>query len=110
MTEEPRRARPDWSEPGAAQAVSWALADEATRGLARQTLEVLRHREVVERLAARYAASSQPHRAGHLFEVMHALSFNRHAAAQDVPVRTVVTEWVAGGSQERSRGSAPASR
>ena len=85
--------------PGVAEAVSWQLADEATRTLATKLLEVLDTREVVERLATRYANSDNAHRAGHLFEVMHALSFNQDAIGQHVAVRAVVSEWTPGGSQ-----------
>lgn len=80
-------------------AAVWAATTEVSRVAAAQTLESLRTREVVERLAARYAAASNAHRAGHLFEVMHAHTFNRAALGARSPLRAVVTEWAAGGSQ-----------
>jgi hypothetical protein len=85
--------------PGVAEAVSWQLADEATRTLAQKTLEALNTREIVEKLATRYANSDNAHRAGRLFEVMHALSFNQEAIGQHTTVRAEVTEWARGGSQ-----------
>lgn len=85
--------------PGASEAVAWQLADSATRTFAEQTLEVLDTRDVVQRLADRYANSDNAHRAGHMFEVMHGLSFNIDAIKQHERVRALVTEWVPGGSQ-----------
>lgn len=85
--------------PGAVEAVSWQLADNATRRLAQQTLEALNTSVVVERLASRYANSDNAHRAGHLFEVMHALTFNQDAIDRGASVRAEVTEWMLGGSQ-----------
>lgn len=76
-----------------ADSASWQLAGEAARSLAARTLVALETREVVERLADRYANSPAASRAGHLFEVMHALSFNQSAAASGSAVRAVVTEW-----------------
>lgn len=91
------RRKPDGID--AVDSIAWDLADRATRRLALETLEVLDTRRVVERLAERYLASQNAHRAGHLFEVMHALSFNRDAIAQRSGVRAVVAEWAVGGSQ-----------
>ncbi|UOY03723.1 hypothetical protein [Blastococcus sp. PRF04-17] len=85
--------------PGGADAALWELADEGTRRLAAETVETLRIREIVVDLAARYANVGLAIRAGHLFEVMHASSFNRDAIAQGASVRAAVTEWMAGGSQ-----------
>jgi hypothetical protein len=85
--------------PGAAEAISWQLADAGTRTFAEQTLEVLDARDVAERLAVRYANSDNAHRAGHMFEVMHGLSFNLDAIKHHDSARAVVTEWVPGGSQ-----------
>jgi hypothetical protein len=87
------------TSPRVPEAVSWEVADAATRGLAHRTLEVLNTRETVTRLAARYANCSEAHRAGHLFEVMHALSFNREAIRRHSDVRAAVTEWMPAGSQ-----------
>lgn len=84
---------------GGVDAAVWAATTQASRVAAAQTLESLRTREVVERLAERYARASTAHRAGHLFEVMHAHSFNAAALRAGSPLRAVVTEWVAGGSQ-----------
>lgn len=64
-----------------------------------EVLATLDSREIAERLASRYANSDNAHRAGHMFEVMHALSFNRDAISHDETVRAVVTEWAPGGSQ-----------
>ncbi|CAL9281276.1 hypothetical protein [Streptomyces sp. SudanB182_2057] len=83
---------------GADHAV-WAVADAATRRLAAATVETLRTRETVRQLARRYANVTNAQRAGHLFEVMHELSFNRRAILAGSPVRARVTEWMAGGSQ-----------
>jgi hypothetical protein len=85
--------------PGGADAAAWAVAEAAGRRLAQGTVETLRSREVVASLAARYAGSGAAQRAGHLFEVMHALSFNRAAIAQGSSLRAIVTEWGPGGSQ-----------
>jgi hypothetical protein len=93
------RPRKSDSGPGVAEAVSWQLADEATQTLAHKTLEALNTREIVEKLATRYANSDNAQRAGHLFEVMHALSFNQEAIGQHSAVRALVTEWAPGGSQ-----------
>jgi len=84
---------------GAVDAALWAATTEASRVAAAQTLEALRTREVVQRLAQRYASVSTAHRAGHLFEVMHAHQFNERAMAAGSTLRAVVTEWVPGGSQ-----------
>lgn len=78
---------------------AWAVADAATRRLAAATVETLRTQETVRALARRYANVTNAQRAGHLFEVMHELSFNRRAILAGSPVRARVTEWMAGGSQ-----------
>jgi hypothetical protein len=75
------------------------MASQATELLVEQTLEVLRNGEFVERLARRYANHAVEQRAGHMFELMHALSFNLDAIAQRSDLRAQVTEWAAGGSQ-----------
>jgi len=80
-------------------AAVWAATTHAGRVAAAQTLESLRTREVVERLAERYARATTAHRAGHLFEVMHAHAFNASALRAGSSLRAVVTEWAAGGSQ-----------
>ncbi|MGI5157556.1 hypothetical protein [Microbispora sp. CA-102843] len=98
-TERPRTERRGAGLPGGADAAAWALADAAGRRLAEATVETLRTREVVAELAARYANTGTAQRAGHLFEVMHALSFNQDAIAQGSSLRAVVTEWAPGGSQ-----------
>ncbi|MEV7276819.1 hypothetical protein [Streptomyces sp. NPDC093111] len=85
--------------PGAADQAAWTVADAATRRLAEATVETLRTRETVERLARRYAGIGNAQRAGHLFEVQHALSFNQNALRAGASVRAVVTEWAEGGSQ-----------
>ncbi|WP_328940709.1 hypothetical protein OG259_02830 [Streptomyces sp. NBC_00250] len=82
----------------AGAAVAWWAADSATRGFAAATMETLDTRETVQRLARRYGAIANAQRAGHLFEVEHALSFNQAAARAGSGVRAVVTEWAAGGS------------
>ncbi|MBT2450989.1 hypothetical protein J7F03_28715 [Streptomyces sp. ISL-43] len=78
---------------------AWAAADAATRRFAAATMETLDTRETVQRLARRYAALANAQRAGYLFEVEHALSFNQAAARAGAGVRAVVSEWMAGGSQ-----------
>lgn len=78
---------------------AWALADEGTRRQGAATLLTLDHAETVRLIAARYVNLGTPQRAGHLFEEMHALSFDRAAALAGSPVRAVVTEWAPGGSQ-----------
>ncbi|MBB4982040.1 hypothetical protein [Streptomyces nymphaeiformis] len=85
--------------PGAADQAAWTVADAATRRLAEATVETLRTRETVERLARRYVDIGNAQRAGHLFEVRHALSFNQNAIRAGASVRAVVTEWAQGGSQ-----------
>ncbi|MER5201888.1 hypothetical protein [Streptomyces sp. NPDC002825] len=87
------------SLPGAADQAAWTVADAATRRLAEATVETLRTRETVERLARRYVNIGNAQRAGHLFEVRHALSFNQNAIRAGASVRAVVTEWAEGGSQ-----------
>ncbi|WP_405976919.1 hypothetical protein [Streptomyces sp. NBC_00158] len=84
--------------PSAAGAAAWMAADAATRGFAAATLETLDARETVQRLARRYAGLANAQRAGHLFEVEHALSFNQAAARAGSGVRAVVSEWMVGGS------------
>ncbi|MCZ0980098.1 hypothetical protein O1L60_17035 [Streptomyces diastatochromogenes] len=102
----PGPASPHWPRrmsrtflPGAADQAAWTVADAATRRLAEATVETLRTRETVERLARRYADIGNAQRAGHLFEVRHALSFNQNAIRAGASVRAVVTEWAQGGSQ-----------
>ncbi|TGB10445.1 hypothetical protein [Streptomyces sp. MZ04] len=85
--------------PGAADQAAWTVADAATRRLAAATVETLSTRETVERLAQRYANHGNAQRAGHLFELRHALSFNQRAIRSGAPFRAVVTEWAADGSQ-----------
>ncbi|WP_424535105.1 hypothetical protein ACOZ38_33740 [Sphaerisporangium viridialbum] len=85
--------------PGGADVAAWAVAEAASRRLAQATVETLRSREVVASLAARYAGTGAAQRAGHLFEVMHALAFNRAAIAQSSSLRAIVTEWGPSGSQ-----------
>ncbi|MER6364482.1 hypothetical protein [Kitasatospora sp. NPDC001527] len=77
---------------------AWALADAATRRWAAATAETLRTQETVRRLAERYVNIGNAQRAGHLFEVMHELSFNRRAIMAGSAVRARVTEWAVGGS------------
>ncbi|MCQ1576497.1 hypothetical protein [Streptomyces parvus] len=85
--------------PGAADQAAWTVADAATRRLAEATVETLRTRKTVERLVYRYVNIGNAQRAGHLFEVQHALSFNQNAIRAGASVRAVVTEWAEGGSQ-----------
>lgn len=80
-------------------AALWLSTDDATRNLANATVETLRSQETVAALAVRYANVGQAQRAGHLFEVMHALSFNRDAAEHGAALRATPTEWMPGGSQ-----------
>jgi hypothetical protein len=84
--------------PGGADAAVLAVVDVATRRTAAEVLETLNGRETVVRLAQRYANVGNPQRAGHLFEVMHAVGFNRHAARAGATVRAQVLEWIEGGS------------
>ncbi|WP_137988408.1 hypothetical protein [Streptomyces vilmorinianum] len=84
---------------GGIDAAAWALADSATRRLALATLETLRVRKTAGALATRYVNIGNEQRAGHLFELMHALSFNLSAIDKGSSVRAVVTEWAPGGSQ-----------
>ncbi|MFG2875234.1 hypothetical protein ACGFYU_09535 [Streptomyces sp. NPDC048337] len=93
------RALHDHALPGGADAAAWALADRASRRLAVATLETLRVRETAAALATRYANDGNAQRAGHLFEVMHALSFNLSAISKGSSVRAVVTDWAPDGSQ-----------
>jgi hypothetical protein len=51
------RRKAQVAAPGVSEAVSWQLADDATRTLALQTLEVFHTRDVVAQLATRYASS-----------------------------------------------------
>ncbi|WEH34734.1 hypothetical protein PZB75_16075 [Streptomyces sp. AM 4-1-1] len=85
--------------PHGADHAAWAVADAATRRLAAATVETLRTQETVRKLAQRYVNIANAQRAGHLFEVMHELSFNRRAIMAGSSVRARVTEWMAGGSQ-----------
>ncbi|WP_239331804.1 hypothetical protein [Frankia sp. CiP3] len=85
--------------PGGVDAAVWAYVDHATRRAAAETLATLDTRATVQRLAERYVNHGNPQRAGHLFEVMHALAFNRNAIRAGASVRAQVTEWAAGGSQ-----------
>ncbi|MFC8269679.1 hypothetical protein ACFUIZ_28760 [Streptomyces cinereoruber] len=85
--------------PGAADQAAWTVADAATRRLAEATVETLRTQKTVERLVHRYVNIGNAQRAGHLFEVQHALSFNQNAIRAGASVRAVVTEWAEGGSQ-----------
>ncbi|MFD0354055.1 hypothetical protein ACFVHW_09930 [Streptomyces sp. NPDC127110] len=82
----------------AAGAAAWLAADTATRRFAAATMETLDARETVQRLARRYAGLANAQRAGHLFEVEHALSFNQAAVRAGSGVRAAVSEWMAGGS------------
>ncbi|MFZ3499115.1 hypothetical protein ACODT5_38895 [Streptomyces sp. 5.8] len=104
MSDRPASRRPPGPDPGHAlpggvDAAAWALADGATRRLALATLETLRVRETAGALAARYVNTGNEQRAGHLFELMHALSFNLSAIGEGSSARAVVTEWARGGSQ-----------
>ncbi|KPM50695.1 hypothetical protein ACG83_38565 [Frankia sp. R43] len=85
--------------PGGVDAAVWAVIDEATRRTAAEVVETLNGRDTVMRLAQRYANIGGPQRAGHLFEVMHAVDFNRLAARAGSAARAQVSEWVQGGSQ-----------
>ncbi|WP_439681760.1 hypothetical protein [Embleya sp. MST-111070] len=84
--------------PHGADLAAWTVADAATRRLAAATVETLRTQETVRKLAQRYADIGNAQRAGHLFEVMHELSFNRRAIVTGSTVRARVTEWMTGGS------------
>ncbi len=75
------------------------VIDHVTRTAAQQSAEALHTHEVAVRLAARYAGVTTAYRAGHLFEVMHAHSFNHHALTTGSALRAAVTEWMPGGSQ-----------
>ncbi|WP_322763316.1 hypothetical protein [Frankia sp. Cr2] len=85
--------------PGGADAAVWAYVDHATRRAAAEMVATLETRATVQRLAERYANHGNPQRAGHMFEVMHALAFNRNAIRAGASVRAHVTQWMAGGSQ-----------
>ncbi|NIZ91385.1 hypothetical protein [Kineococcus rubinsiae] len=71
----------------------------ATQRAAAQTAEALRIEKIAQQVARRYQNVGVPQRAGHLFEVMHELSFNLDAIAKGSKIRAATTEWVAGGSQ-----------
>ncbi|WP_432563981.1 hypothetical protein [Kineococcus sp. SYSU DK003] len=71
----------------------------ATARAAAQTAEALRVQKIAQQVAQRYAKLGGPQRAGHLFEVMHELSFNLDAIAKGSKIRATTTEWIAGGSQ-----------
>lgn len=83
-------------------AIAWKLADDSTEILTAQRLEALTTRDTVLRLSNRYRNCDNASRAGHLFEVMHALSFNQDAIAQRQTVRALVTEWVGSGVHSAS--------
>lgn len=84
----------DWA-PGRIDAVSWWwVVDTATERFVEQTAETVRTRSRIVRLDARYRHCSVESRAGHLFEEMHALSFNLDAIRRGRSVRAVVTEWI----------------
>ncbi|MCL9759010.1 hypothetical protein MXD95_007055, partial [Frankia sp. AiPa1] len=85
--------------PGGADAAVWAVLDQATRRTAAQVVATLDGRDTVVRLARRYADHGTPQRAGHLFEVMHAIGFNRHAARTGSAARAHVLEWAWDGAQ-----------
>ncbi|MFB9377337.1 hypothetical protein ACFFKU_15360 [Kineococcus gynurae] len=78
---------------------AWTLVNAATRRSAAQTVEALRVEAIAGRLAQRYRRLGLAQRAGHLFEVMHELSFNLDAIAKGSAVRAATTEWAPGGSQ-----------
>lgn len=81
------------------QAAAWVLVNAATRRAAAQTAEALRVEKIAQRLAKRYVNVNLAIRTGHLFEVMHELSFNLDAIAKGSKIQAVTTEWATGGSQ-----------
>ncbi|KEZ35975.1 hypothetical protein CEDDRAFT_02705 [Frankia sp. CeD] len=94
-----RRERHIGLLPGGADAAVWSIIDQTTRRTAAEVVETLNGRDTVVKLARRYANHGNPQRAGHLFEVMHAVGFNRHAARAGSTVRAQVLEWTQGGPQ-----------
>lgn len=84
--------------PGGADAAAWAVSDLATRRAAAAVVTTLASRDVVGQLAHRWAAVGNPQRAGHLFEVMHATTFNRNAALRGATARAYVQAWTEDGS------------
>ncbi len=84
--------------PGGADAAAWAISDLATRRAAAAVVTSLDSQREVRQLAQRWAAIGIPQRAGHLFEVMHAATFNRNAVLRAATVRAHVQAWTDGGS------------
>ncbi|MCL9798071.1 hypothetical protein MXD58_027935, partial [Frankia sp. AgKG'84/4] len=84
--------------PGGADAAVWAISDLATRRAAAAVVTTLASQEDIAKLAERWARVGNAQRAGHLFEVMHAATFNRNAALRAAGVRAYVQAWTEGGS------------
>jgi hypothetical protein len=88
----------------------WALVQTSTRRLAVKTVETLQAQRHVSKLVDDYQAMGKPQLAGHLFELMHALSFNPRRRSQGLaptgPGYDVVREPNrAGGPSDRRRRS-----
>lgn len=81
-----RRFRPD--------PAVWATVDATLRRHAARTANALDTRDLAGKLWTRYRNHQPEHRAGHLFELMHAHGFNRDAIGKGAAVRARVTEWV----------------
>ncbi|MCK9893608.1 hypothetical protein [Frankia sp. AgB32] len=84
--------------PGGADAAVWTISDLATRRAAAAVVTTLASQDDVAKLAQRWAGVGNAQRAGHLFEVMHAATFNRNAALRGAGVRAYVQAWTEGGS------------
>jgi hypothetical protein len=87
------------SEPGGsaqrssrwADAAIWTVVEASTRRLGEMTAETLRTGELTAHLVARLGNTGLPQKAGHLFELMHASSFNLAAIAKGSTTHAVVT-------------------
>jgi len=82
--------------PGGADIAAWVVADRATRRAMDEVVVTLGHRAAVERLARECANRGNAQRAGSLFEVMHAVAFDRHAARLGEAIRARPLDWVNG--------------
>lgn len=86
--ESPRRSA-RWAD-----AAIWTVVEVSTRRLGEMTAETLRTRDLTSQLVAKLGQTGLPQKAGHLFELMHAASFNLAAIAQSSSTRAVVTGLV----------------
>lgn len=72
-------------------AAVWPVVEASTRRLAEMTAETMRTRDLIGRCVERLGRTGLSQKAGHLFELMHASSFNVAAIAKGSGVRAVVT-------------------